>query len=76
MGDGPIFSKTSAPNSVMTTHKMKLLSARVGKNPVKKKTQPSGFFGVFCFFLGFFAQTRGFLGFFSVSQTLLGVSRL
>jgi hypothetical protein len=57
---------------------------RVGKNPgLKKKKQPSGFFGYFCFFwggfwgfLGFFAQTRGFLGFFSVSQILLDASRL
>ncbi len=51
-----------------------------------KKTQPSGFFWVFCFFLGFlgffwvflgfFAQMRGFLGFISVSRILLGASRL
>jgi hypothetical protein len=42
----------------------------------KKKNQPSGFFGVFWVFWGFFAQTRGLLGYFSVSQILLGASRL
>ncbi len=40
------------------------------------KPSPVGFFGFFCFFWGFFAQTRGFIGFISVSRTLLGASRL
>ncbi len=52
---------------------------RVGKNPgLFKKTQPSGVFWVFWFFLGFwvFCPEERVLGFFSVSRILLGASRL
>ncbi len=75
----PYFSR-SIPSPPIDCYKIPAPTTQSWKNPdFFKKTQPSGFFGVFWVFLGFFGfflpRREGFRVF-SVSRILLGASRL